>query len=69
MGETMSDKFTILEVIQLLRECYGRVPENRKGTTRCVDYDPAGSTYEFTEHEWSKKTRELLGIEYEPTGI
>ena len=57
------------EVLNLLREVYRCVPENRLGTSKCVDYDPAGSTYEFNEHEWSRRVRELLGIKYEPTGI
>lgn len=57
------------ELLELLREAYNRVPEDRKGTTKLVDFDPAGSTYEFHESTWSKRTRELLGITWEPTGL
>lgn len=63
--ETVSET----ELLQLLRETYQRVPENRKGITSIVDFDPAGNTYEFTEYEWSKKVREILKIIYEPTGL
>lgn len=58
-----------VELISLLREAYTRIPSNRLGKTECVDYDPAGSTYEFTEFEWSKRIREILAIQYEPTGL
>lgn len=57
------------ELLDLLRTAYGRVPAQAKGRSRCVDYDPAGSTYEFTEHEWSARIRAILGIKHEPTGI
>ena len=53
----------------LLKECYSRIPPSRLGKTIMVDYDPAGSTYEFTEFEWSKRVREILGIKYEPDGV
>ena len=57
------------ELLGLLHEAYRRVPDRSKGRTVCVDPDPAGGTYEFTEHDWSKRIRELLGITYEPTGV
>lgn len=57
------------ELKLLLRECYSRIPSARLGVTKLVDYDPAGSTYEFTEYDWSIKVREILGIKYEPSGI
>lgn len=57
------------ELKTLLKEAYNRLPENRKGRTRAVDNDPAGSTYEFTEYEWSKRIREILNIVWEPSGI
>lgn len=60
---------TIEELKLLLREAYTRVRSERLGETRCVDYDPASSTYEFTEKPWSVRTREILGIQYEPTGM
>jgi len=66
---TLREGPTVDELISLLREAYSRVPEARLGTTRCVDYDPAGSTYEFTEADWSRRTREILRIVFEPTGI
>lgn len=53
----------------LLRETYSRVPEPRKGTMRCTNFDPAGSDYEFTESQWSVDARKALGIKWEPTGI
>jgi hypothetical protein len=62
----MEERNTLL---RLLRECYSRIPSNRLGKTRCIDPDPAGSTYEFTEYEWSKEVRQILGITYEPDGI
>lgn len=60
---------TIEELKQLLKDCYGRISSNRLEKTKLVDHDPAGSTYEFTEFEWSKRVREILGYDYEPTGI
>lgn len=57
------------ELVNLLRHAYRSIPEDRKGRSRCIDYDPAGSTYEFTEYEWSVRSREILGIMHEPTGI
>jgi len=63
------DTYEISELKALLKECYSRVPEARKGRERVIDYDPAGSTYEFTEYEWSKRAREILGITWEPNGI
>lgn len=53
----------------LLTRAYRSLPEDRKGRTRCIDPDPAGSTYEFTEYDWSREIRALLGFRYEPTGI
>lgn len=59
-----------LELLGLLRKAYEAASPSRLGTSRCIDYDPAaGSTYEFTEHEWSKQARKLLGIKAEPGGI
>lgn len=60
---------TMEEFKELLKSAYSKIPEDRKGITRCIDYDPAGSTYEFTEYPWSKRIREILKIEYEPSGI
>lgn len=57
------------ELLTLLRKCYAAVPDSRKGSTKIIDYDPAGSTYEFTEHEWSKKIRLILDIKHEPLGV
>ena len=56
-------------ITELLRLAYGCIESKRLGRTRCTDIDPAGNTYEFTEHEWSIKARAILGITYEPTGI
>lgn len=53
----------------LLKQAYSRIPERAKGSTRAIDIDPAGNTYEFIEHEWSKEIRAVLGIDYEPTGV
>ena len=57
------------ELRDLLKQSYAVADRRRLGITKCVQYDPAGSTYEFTEHEWSKRIREILGITHEPTGI
>jgi len=57
------------ELIELLKWAYGRIPSKRLGESKLIDYDPAGSTYEFTEFEQSKKIRELLGYKHEPSGI
>lgn len=57
------------ELIELLRRAYGAVPTKRLGQSRCIEFDPAGSTYEFTEHDWSKRIREILGYEHGPSGI
>ena len=58
-----------MELLELLREAYRRIPQDRLGKAICIDYDPAGSTYEFEEYEWSKEIRKLLNITFEPTGI
>lgn len=57
------------ELIELLKECYNRIPRTDLGKSACIDYDPAGSTYSFTEYEWSIRVREILGYKYEPSGV
>lgn len=68
-GYRAGEEAATLRVAELLKHAYSAVPENRKGRTRCIDPDPAGGTYDFLEHEWSVKARQILGLKYEPTGI
>jgi hypothetical protein len=65
----MTEPNTREELLELLKAAYANVPDSRKGLRRCVEYDPAGSTYEFTEYEWSKRIRAILGFRHEPTGV
>ena len=66
-GEQLYKEHT--ELYEFLSETYRRIPERQLGRMVCVQYDPAGSEYEFTEYEWSKRVREILGIDIEPQGF
>lgn len=57
------------ELVSLLREAYSRVPVRRVGKECLISFDPVGRTYEFTEDEWSKRVRKILGIKHKPSGV
>lgn len=46
---------------EALRTALAYVPDDRKVVRKCINYDPAGSTYEETEAEWFTQALQALG--------
>jgi hypothetical protein len=64
MSEVMSAaaKDARIKVLEdALRTVLAYVPDDRKAVRKCIDYDPAGNTYEETEAEWFTQARQALG--------